>query len=260
MDEVVQLSFAEREALLSQLSGEVQEADTLIDALLTPSLTTPIALDRRRLGAPPEDYEELAEPLGEALAFAFEDRPEDVGQVWQVLVQRLNEMAQVARQADLQGIPAATAAQVTAVSPLDGTGEGDAQAIYLEAPMPIDYLPGQSLPVLIPGEYGEAGQWYELAPALPSNPFGQLVFYIPGWWREPQVGEYWTCGNPRGEQIVFPDHEPVDATGYRLAGVRAGVFGGVDKHVELVVDAVGAREPGLVALARAVDWLTLREV
>jgi len=39
--------------------------------------------------------------------------------------------------------------------------------------------------------------------------------------------------------------------------VRAAVFGGVDKRVELVVDV---REPALESLAGAVDWLALRRI
>lgn len=264
MDEVVQFTDSEREALLSELSGRIEEAGTLIDALITPSLTSPTALDRRRLAVTPESYEELVDPLGEALAVALRERLDDVEPIWSQMAQALYAMAETAREADLAGLPAATAAQVTAVYSLKGDGEddgdGDIRAVLLEAPMPIDYLPGQSLPVLVPGEYGAPGKWHDLAPALPSNPFGQLVFYIPGSWREPEVGEYWTCGNARGEQVLFPDHGTVDATGSRLAGVRAAVFAGVDKRVELSVDAVGAREPGLTALAGAVDWLTLRRV
>lgn len=207
------------------------------------------------------------DPLGEALLRALWDRPGDVEPMWQEMAQGLHAMAEIAREADLAGIPAATAAQVIGVTELEGSGsdgsdsnDGGAEsmlAVHLEAPMPVDYLPGQSLPVLVPGPYGERGEWHELTPALPSNRFGQLVFYVPSWWRWPEVGEYWTCGTARGEQFVFPDEEEVDATGNRLAGVRAAVFGGVDKRVALVVDV---REPALTSLAGAVDWLTLREI
>lgn len=255
MDQVVRLSAAEREELEFQLDDMTEEAGTLIDALLAPGLISPTALDRRRLGLPPEHYEELVDPLGEALVEVLRDCPEDIERVWAVLARHLHAMADAAREADLAGIPAATAAQVIAVTELEG-GNG-LLAVHLEAPMPVDYLPGQSLPVLVPGPYGQKGEWHELAPALPSNPFGQLVFYVPAWWRWPELGEYWTCGTARGEQFEFPADGVVDATGGRLAGVRAAVFGGVDKRIELVVDV---REPALMSLAGAVDWLTLREV
>lgn len=251
-------SAAERKELELQLSGITEEPGALIDALITPSLTSPTALDRRRLGLPPESYEELVNPLGEALLRALWDRPGDIERVWESMTQRLYAMAEVARDADLQGIPAATAAQVIGVDELPGSGTDTSMfAVHLEAPLPVDYLPGQRLPVLVPGAYGERGQWHRLAPALPSNPFGQLVFYVPGWWRWPELGEYWTCGNAQGEQLIFPEHGEVDATGDRLAGARAMVFSGVDKRVELVVDV---REPALEALAGAVDWLELRRV
>lgn len=264
MDEVTKLSPAERNELEFQLAERTEEAGALIDALLTPARLSPTALDRRRLGLPPETYEELVDPLGEALLRALWDRPGDVEPLWEEMAQGLHAMAEIAREADLAGIPAATAAQVIGVTELEGSGsdgsdsnDGGLLAVHLEAPMPVEYLPGQSLPVLVPGPYGERGEWHELTPALPSNRFGQLVFYVPSWWRWPEVGEYWTCGTARGEQFVFPDEEEVDATGSRLAGVRAAVFGGVDKRVALVVDV---REPALTSLAGAVDWLTLREV
>lgn len=272
MDEVTRLSPGERNELEFQLTERTEEAGTLIDALLTPALLSPTALDRRRLGLPPESYEELVDPLGEALLKALWDRPGDIEPIWAEMADGLYSMAEIAREADLAGIPAATAAQVIGVTELESTGSGTGSgsgtggssgsdgallAVHLEAPMPVDYLPGQSLPVLVPGPYGESGGWHELTPALPSNRFGQLVFYVPSWWRWPEVGEYWTCGNARGEQFVFPEQGEVDATGDRLAGARAAVFGGVDKQVALVVDV---REPALAALAGAVEWVTLREV
>ncbi len=279
MDELVSFSVAERNELEFQLSGSTEEAGTLIDALITPSLIARTALDRRRLGLPPESYEELVDPLGEALLRALWDRPHDIEPIWAEMAQGLYAMAEVAREADLQGIPAATAAQVIGVDELWGAADGAASgygasgngasgyeasgaepallAVHLEAPMTVQYSPGQSLPVLVPGPYGEKGEWHELTPALPSNRFGQLVFYVPGWWRRPEVGEYWTCGAARGEQVVFPGHGEVDATGDRLAGVRAAVFGGVDKRIELVVDVA---DPALEALAGAVDWVALRRV
>lgn len=264
MDELVSFSAAERKELEFQLSGSTEEAGTLIDALITPSLASPTALDRRRLGLPPESYEELVDPLGEALLRALWDRPHDIEPIWAEMAQGLYAMADVARKADLQGIPAATAAQVIGVDELWGASESEIGgtepamlAVHLEAPMTVQYSPGQSLPVLVPGPYGEKGQWHELTPALPSNQFGQLVFFTPGRWRRPEVGEYWTCGAARGEQLSFTGDREVDATGDRLAEVRAAVFGGVDKRIELVLDV---REPALEALAGAVDWLALRRV
>ena len=256
MDELVSFSETERSELELQLSRSTEEAGTLIDALLNPSLSSTTALDRRRLGLPPESYEELVNPLGEALLKALWDRPHDIEPIWEQMTRGLYAMADAAREADLQGIPAATAAQVIGVEELRGNGT-DMLAIYLEAPMQVEYLPGQSLPVLVAGAYGERGEWHDLAPALPSNQFGQLVFYVPGWWRRPAIGEYWTCGNARGEQMVLPGHSVINATGSRLAEVRAAVFGGVDKRIELVVDV---REPALESLAGAVDWLSLRRV
>ena len=130
MDELVSFSETERSELELQLSRSTEEAGTLIDALLNPSLSSTTALDRRRLGLPPESYEELVNPLGEALLKALWDRPHDIEPIWEKMTRELYAMADAAREADLQGIPAATAAQVIGVEELRGNGT-DMLAIYL---------------------------------------------------------------------------------------------------------------------------------
>ena len=62
-----------REELDAQLT-QVPEARTLIDVLFTPSPTPSVedtALDRRRLGVTPEDYEALADEMEQALSRAL---------------------------------------------------------------------------------------------------------------------------------------------------------------------------------------------
>lgn len=300
---MAELDHIARGELASQLT-RVPEARTLIDALFTPSDLPSLASDRRRLGVPAESYADIIHEIELALPRAcrfnsVDLAPEEIRALNEQAAAGLREMAEAARDADLAGVPPATAAQVTGVLPLFVPAEAGTAAtapgwaVYLEAPAPVEYLPGQSLPVLRPDApvdpHGDQ-LWDELAPALPSNEFGQLVFFLlPGATapgaeaaaplaaaaagaasvRVPRVGEFWTLGHPRGEEIdlTLPPGETagtftVDATGSRLPGARAAVFGLVgepthDRKVELYVDAVGANEPGLRSLAETADWLSL---
>lgn len=255
----------------------VPETRALIDAIFTPSASmTDTALNRRRLAVTPESYEEWIEPMNEALREVF---PHALNDVFALLdarecaESRLRELARVTREADLEGVPPATGAQVIGVRRFGGGvfTASDMLAVHLEAPHQVHYKPGQKMPVLRPGADVMNGDpvWVELAPAMPSNEFGHVEFFVPSDRRqEPQLGEYWTLGHPHGSSIEVGDMwtSILDATGDRLAGVRAAVFGSVDRraagelsaNVEVTVDAVGAAEPGLAALARTADWLTLR--
>lgn len=305
MGDLGQISHARREELVAEVRRRamVPEARTLIDALSTPtpSLHT-LALDRRRLAVPAESYEELIEPLGAALRYVFwiED-PEAVAATHESMAEKLREMAAAAREADLAGIPPATAAQVIGVRPVagrpgaegvednkgtsvGGAGADGGWAVYLEAPVPLDYAAGQTLPVLaggaVPATPAASGsgpasapeaepEWLELAPAIPANDFGQVVFFLPPGTPAPETGQLWTLGHPRGAALLpntlATDGGPasLDGTGERLAAARAEVFALAEKlqnseaspRVELVVDETGAKEPGLTALAETADWL-----
>lgn len=303
---MAELDHMAREELDAQLT-HVPEARTLIDVLFTPSPTPTVedtALDRRRLGVTPEDYEALADEMGQALSRALALAGQLPGRLTEADERelldrargRLIGMAAVARRADVDGIPPATAAEVTGVLPLfippeiNGSGMPGC-AVYLEAPAPVDYLSGQSLPVLRPNAgpavSGAADalqqQWEELVPAVPPNDYGQLVFFLlpnlgdggqAGPIRVPGIGEYWTFGEPRGDAIdlTVPAGAlgvtfTVDGTGERLPGARAAVFELVGRmaedvekqqmRVNLLVDAIGANEPGIRSLAEKTDWLSL---
>lgn len=295
---MTELDHTAREELVAQLT-RVPEARTLIDVLFTPSPTPSVedtVLDRRRLGVVPEHYEDLADEIEPALVRALDLAgvstavlgPEEERELVDRARGRLVGMAAVARQADLDGIPPATAAEVTGVLPLfippeiNGSGMPGC-AVYLEASTPVDYRPGQTLPVLRPdGGDPRNQEWEELAPAVPPNDFGQLVFFLlpeirggePAPIQMPRIGEYWTFGQPRGEAIELdlPTGAlgvtfTVDGTGAGLPGARAALFELVGAmaedaekqkmRVELLVDAIGANEPGIRSLAEKADWLSL---
>ena len=119
-----------------------------------------LALDLRRTGFPAEEYPNAVHML---IDEAGADAPE--------LTQAAELMRDAASQADVAGVPAATAAQVTSVE-----RRGGVQVVRLEAGTPVPYSPGQVIPVMSPNRPGE---WTGLVPALPSNQLGQLEFHVP---------------------------------------------------------------------------------
>ena len=274
MTERVDLSPTSRSELVSRLP-RVPELGPLIDALVAGhDGLAALAVDRRRLAVTADSYADLIEPMSEALDTILWSYPdEQVNATREHMVNGLLKMREAAQEAELADIAPATAAEVIGVLPFfDDTGIAY-WAVYLEAPMPVPYEAGQTFPVLRPEAVEVAAaegtdvdpQWVSLAPAIPPNDFGELVFFFPhkaqepGSSKAPRVGEYWTLGTPSGDPIQVSG--VIDARGEALAGVRAAVFGIIEKRanerVELIVDAAGASEPGLRALAEVSDWLTL---
>ena len=203
-----------------------------------------LALDLRRTGFPAEEYPNAVQML---IDEAGADAPE--------LIQAAELMRNAASQADVAGVPAATAAQVTSVE-----RRGGVQVVRLEAGTPVPYAPGQVIPVMSPNRPGE---WTGLVPALPSNQLGQLEFHVPDE-MQLQPGDWLTLGAARGGVRGDVDRQLllVAAEG-GFAAAKALVFHYLEQpdppEVHLVV---GADEPegfydtaALDALAKAQDWL-----
>ena len=203
-----------------------------------------LALDLRRTGFPAEEYPNAVRML---IDEAGADAPE--------LIQAAELMRNAASQADVAGVPAATAAQVTSVE-----RRGGVQVVRLEAGTPVPYAPGQVIPVMSPNRPGE---WTGLVPALPSNQLGQLEFHVPDE-MQLQPGDWLTLGAARGGVRGDVDRQLllVAAEG-GFAAAKALVFHYLEQpdppEVHLVV---GADEPAgfydtaaLDALAAAQDWL-----
>lgn len=203
-----------------------------------------LALDLRRTGFPAEEYPNAVHML---IDEAGADAPE--------LIQAAELMRDAASQADVAGVPAATAAQVTSVA-----HHGEMQVVRLEAGTPVPYSPGQVIPVMSPKRPGE---WTGLVPALPSNPLGQLEFHVPG--DIPlEPGDWLTLGAARGGVRGDVDRQLllVAAEG-GFAAAKALVFHYLEQtdppEVHLVVGASGPEgfydTAALDALAKAQDWL-----
>ena len=203
-----------------------------------------LALDLRRTGFPAEEYPNAVQML---IDEAGADAPE--------LIQAAELMRNAASQADVAGVPAATAAQVTSVE-----RRGGVQVVRLEAGTPVPYAPGQVIPVMSPNRPGE---WTGLVPALPSNQLGQLEFHVPDE-MQLQPGDWLTLGAARGGVRGDVDRQLllVAAEG-GFAAAKALVFHYLEQtdppEVHLVVGASGPEgfydTAALDALAKAQDWL-----
>ena len=203
-----------------------------------------LALDLRRTGFPAEEYPNAVQML---IDEAGADAPE--------LIQAAELMRNAASQADVAGVPAATAAQVTSVE-----RRGGVQVVRLEAGTPVPYAPGQVIPVMSPNRPGE---WTGLVPALPSNQLGQLEFHVPDE-MQLQPGDWLTLGAARGGVHGDVDRQLllVAAEG-GFAAAKALVFHYLEQtdppEVHLVVGASGPEgfydTAALDALAKAQDWL-----
>ena len=203
------------------------------------------ALDLRRLGFPPATYEVFARLIRQVLGVGIEGRF--------LLEDTAAEMARAAHAADLEGVPAAAAAKVTSIR-----SEGGISIVRLQAGMPVSYRPGQYMPVM---QVGRQGVWRNLAPALPSNPFGQLEFHVNGE-IEPQVGDYITLGAARGPAPCDNAEElAIVAVGTGAAAAKAIVFGALEQPTppRITVALLGrvADRTAFERLAAAVDWCEL---
>ncbi|WP_291313970.1 hypothetical protein [Corynebacterium sp. UBA2622] len=224
------------------------------------------ALDLRRFGFPPEAYPTFAEVAGRVLADTVPAPADEMGRATWVINAAAAEMAREAAAADLAGIPAATAARVVSV---DGRGPGGrVKVVRLEASMPLGYRPGQCVPVM---HVDRRGEWTTLAPALPSNPYGQLEFHVTD--ELPAgVGDYVTLGAARGPVVACGEGDQlvIVAAGTGTAAAKALVFGFLEQearprvHLVLLPGGAGSVDAGydtevFGALAHLHPWLRVTQ-
>lgn len=158
--------------------------------------------DHRRHGFPNDAYEVFARSLEHGFA-ALPLTPEVRDAANQAAAEVCTIMADAAHASDLAGQPPAHAAQVVAVE----HPNRQTTVVRLETGMPVDFHPGQHIPVTTPHL---PGTWRYLTPASPADTTGQLVFHITtagdasSMLAKARPGDMWTLGTPRGEFINFP--------------------------------------------------------
>ncbi|MBA1837851.1 hypothetical protein GC584_06370 [Corynebacterium sp. zg912] len=222
-----------------------------------------LASDLRRTGFPADEYPKAVHLLIDAISSVSSFVADDHADARADLA-ALSEAAEIMRETastlDYEGVPAATAAQVTSME-----DHGEVQVVRLEAGSQVRYCPGQVIPVMSPSRPGE---WISLVPALPSNAFGQLEFHVPG--RVPVApGQWLTLGAPRGGVRGDLDGPLLlIAADGGFAAAKALLFHYLEQEQPPEVHAViGAVEPSelydtaaLDALAATQDWLELTQV
>ncbi|MHA2789932.1 hypothetical protein ACXZ66_12450 [Corynebacterium sp. S7] len=238
---------------------------SLIDEPLPEKITTRVrslGTDHRRHGFPADTYDSFGEILGSSLAEVIgTDLPtERVTAAQAVITQICQTMKEAATEADFAGVAPAHAAEVSSVE----RASRSVSIVYLESPTPVDYAPGQVLPVMLPSR---RGSWLKLAPALPANQFGQLEFHVsadvPA-----QRGDYWTIGTAlhgfEGDLETRRDVLLV-ALGTGLAPIKSLLFHLLEQeirpNVSLIISAKSAADlydlATFVRLAQANEWLSV---
>lgn len=209
-----------------------------------------LAVDLRRTGFPSGEYPVVVEKL--VLAADLRGEEADV-------LRRAGEvMARAASRADEAGVAAAHAAQVVSAE-----RHGDVAVARLESGTPLEYAPGQALPVMA---VGRQGVWRGFAPALPPSSMGQLELHVDERMDgiALAVGDYVTVGAARGPVVEFAGGGVlIVADGTGLAAAKALVFDLLEHaerpQVHLVVGA--ARQEDVydvltfAALSKAQPWL-----
>lgn len=216
------------------------------------------ALDLRRLGFPPAEYETVAGMLAEAAGLTEDDAA--------ALTQAAALMRAASDEADAAGIPAAYAAQVNDVRQVDLPGS-PIQIVRAECGTEIPYAPGQRLPVMLADR---PGVWHEWVSAVPANAHGQVEFHVrsdeaPGI----APGALMVIGAPRGEPTPL-DGEALELTaeGTSVAAAKAIVFALLEQpeRPRVTLHYLGANDeeryelPVFNALARVNDWLEILEI
>ncbi|WP_165857937.1 FAD-binding oxidoreductase [Corynebacterium alimapuense] len=220
--------------------------------------------DHRRHGFPAEIYPAFSTALQHGLAVLGAPHSNAAGVAIDTIC---GVMAQAATTADLNGIVSAYSAEVLGVQ----RRSRRISVVLLESGLPVDYQPGQHLPVTtsyLPGV------WRMLSPALPSNDFGQMEFHIQAvegsdiaqLMATPKPGDYWTFGSARGNLSVSGERDILMiAHGTGLAPLRAILFDMLHwQHRPRVHLFVAAEYPGelydlmgLWNLAAVSTWLSV---
>lgn len=158
--------------------------------------------DHRRHGFPPSAYDDFAAALLAGLrSFDLDEGLVDTARG--IVTQTCATMADAAHTADVEGTPPAYSATVDRVE----HPNRDTAIVRVNTSYPLDFQPGQSIPVTTPHTPGE---WRQLTPAAPSDPTGQLTFHIVSAGRASRMmaharsGDRWIMGRPRGEFVQFP--------------------------------------------------------
>lgn len=231
---------------------------------------------QRKYGIPDAAYRELAEPISQYVA----DRAPGYGYLTGELMERMGEIGLAFTEAQ---IPPVVPARVTSVTP-----DGDWLIVRLEATRPLQYRPGQSLPVQLPEASSQQRQ--VLTPAVPSNKHGNLEFHLPGpdvegspLLRAPQLNDEWLLGWAVGPELspdrlnglgrtMLPEAEGpqrllIVATS--VAPAKSLAFGLAELDVPpltyVALQYVGdqpmgtesRRLSGLTRFGHSVDWLTV---
>lgn len=221
-----------------------------------------MAVEHRRHGFPTDTYELFGTILADAVEAIVDKQvpSERVEAARNVLLALCGAMKEAADEADLAGDPPAHAGEISAIE----AANDSVAIVHLESATEVAYEPGQTLPVMVPSR---RGTWFDLAPAAPSNRFGQLEFHV-GTDTPAATGEYWTIGTARGG---FGKDASLDgardlllvAVGTGLAAVKSLVFSLVEQpqrpDVHLIVSASTAADfydlGTLMRFAKAHDWL-----
>lgn len=172
------------------------------------ALVAQLGRDHRRLGFPPEVYDTFAQCLIDGLGL-FELSPELAGTAAARLRSICTIMKDEASKADWEGISPAHTATVAAVE----RPNRKTAVVRLESAFPMDFEPGQSIPVTtahLPGT------WRLLTPANISDDTAQLFFHITDAGGASTMltlarpGDMWTLGTARGK---FPEDIDVSFLG-----------------------------------------------
>lgn len=230
------------------------------------------ALQLRRTGFPATELPRAAEiyidVINELIGRHLGDETADA------IRRGANTMKEAIEQADLDGVPPASAAQVMAVAEASASSgspsAADTRIVRLETSTPLEYAAGQVIPVM---QADRQGVWNSLAPALPPNELGQVEFHVRDE-LEVEVGDHVTLGTAYGP-VPFPEDSTslservlLIADGTGLAAAKAMVFELMDRperpQVELMIGVEHEDEfydlqtfASLASSAAARDWLTV---
>lgn len=225
--------------------------------------------DQRRFGYPPEGYRSLAR----ALRAGLRDVVTEAGQEYSLAVARAEELveaacATLARAAIADAAAGVPAAYLGTVVDIARPGRSVA-VVTLETGLPIQFQPGDRLPVTCPAT---SGAWVPLAPSAPADEVPQTQFHLDlsaGTPTEAFVacnpGDQWTLGRAHGRLRIDPGARRVVMIAHKTgwSALRALLLDMLsrDEQPEVLV-FLHADDPAdlyeaaqLQALAKATSWL-----
>lgn len=229
-----------------------------------------LGLDHRRHGFPPEAYATFAHnmqrALRDVLSAAGEPYTPAAQQAEELIESACAEMAGIASEADLAGMPPAFTGEVISVNRTCRR----ISTVTLDIGLGIPFEAGQYLLTTTPML---PGIWLPMAPASPPNEFGQVEFHVfaneggaAQRLSHTQVGDHWTFSQPYGGFNVDYSHDLLliaHSTGWApLRSILFEIMMQPEKPQVTVI--INAEYPGelyelttLMALAQASSWLTV---